>query len=166
MSVQVTNYATQPVVTRESIHLPFTAYAWAQNWLSTELHPFYYTCMSKHASVSICAKCSETELVEAAAPSRLTVLTARRSDVSHPPLSPDRPATWTNGNSQLFLFRSCNQRFEQEIDRSTIVVVCQPTPLPKFGRSCVRLWGYLLIIPHGQPKLGISWRVVGWIFFK
>ena len=57
-----------------------------------------------------------------------------------------------------------DQRYEQEIDRSTIVVVCQPTPLPKLGRSCVRLWGYFLIIPHGQPKLGISWRVVGWIF--
>ena len=59
-----------------------------------------------------------------------------------------------------------NQRYEQDIDRSTIVVVCQPTPLPKLGRSCVRLWGYFLIIPHGQPKLGISWRVVGWIFFN
>ena len=56
------------------------------------------------------------------------------------------------------------QRYEQEIDCSTIVVVCQPTPLPKLGRSCVRLWGYFLIIPHSQPKLGISWRVVGWIF--
>ena len=30
-------------------------------------------------------------------------------------------------------------RYEQEIERSTIVVVCQPTPLPKLGRSCVRL---------------------------
>ena len=33
----------------------------------------------------------------------------------------------------------CVQRYEQEIDRSPIVVVCQPTPLPKLGRSCVRL---------------------------
>ena len=57
-----------------------------------------------------------------------------------------------------------DQRYEQEIDRSTIVVVCQPTPLTKLGRSCVRLWGYYLIIPHDQPKLGISGRVVEWIF--
>ena len=35
-----------------------------------------------------------------------------------------------------------DQRYEQEIDRSTIVVVCQPPPLPKLGRSCVRLRGY------------------------
>ena len=31
------------------------------------------------------------------------------------------------------------QRYEQEIDHSTIVVVCQPTPLPKLGQSCVRM---------------------------
>ena len=31
------------------------------------------------------------------------------------------------------------KRYEQEIDRSSIVVICQPTPLPKLGRSCLRL---------------------------
>ena len=83
---------------------------------------------------------------------------------------PTHPSCWTYlkearpsvANSLIIVGH--DQRYEQEIDRSTIVVVCQPTPLPKLGQSCVRLWGYFLIIPHGQPKLGISWRVVGWIF--
>ena len=39
----------------------------------------------------------------------------------------------------LLILKVLNQRYEQEIDCSTIVVVCQPTPLPKLGQSCVRL---------------------------
>ena len=37
---------------------------------------------------------------------------------------------------------SVGQRYEQDIDRSAIAVVCQPTPLPKLGISCLRFRGY------------------------
>ena len=77
--VQVTNYRTHPVRPsdrRESINLASASLTVAQNGSSTESQPIYMHEWTR-ASVSIRAKWSETEsLGEAAAPSRMTVLTA------------------------------------------------------------------------------------------
>ena len=66
-----------------------------------------------------------------------------------------------NGNKQD---RGFVQRYEQEIDRSTIVVVCQPTPLPKLGRSCLRLRGYFLYNSTQAAQIGYKLKG-GWVIF-